>query len=239
MNINRHQLTSKMNALDNQVEENDINDAIPKLSNNFFWIISGGAGSGKTTMLLNLMRINHKNGGLGKYYKKIYIISPTHKLDDKLSELVDELGDEQCFNELNDDTVEKIEQDIRDDPDFKKEHYLIIMDDCLGMMPKAIGKSKAHTLLISRRHLHATIICLVQSYIRIPNLWRRNANLISFFGTHNKGEIQSLIDDVNGDEDEMRKLIHDATSDKHGFLTIKMGGGHPVYYRKFDRYKDY
>jgi hypothetical protein len=236
METHPHPLTSKMNALDNQVEDNNPNDAIPRLANNFFWIISGGAGSGKTTMLLNLIRINHKKGGLGKYYKKIYLISPTHRLDDKLAELVDELGDEQCFNELTDETVETIIKDIEADPDFKKEHYLIILDDCLGMLPKATGKSKAHTLLISRRHLHATIICLVQSYIRIPNLWRRNANLISFFGTHNKGEIQSLIDDVNGDEEDMKKLIHDATKEKHGFLTIKMGLGHPLFYKKFDRY---
>jgi hypothetical protein len=231
-----HPLTSKMNALDNQVEDNNPNDAIPKLSNNFFWIISGGAGSGKTTMLLNLMRISHRKGGLGKYYKKIYIISPTHKLDDKLAELVDELGEEQCFSELNNETVDTIIKDIEADPDFKKEHYLIIMDDCLGSLPSTTGKSKAHTLLISRRHLHATIICLVQSYIRVPNLWRRNANLISFFGSANRGEIQSLIDDVNGDEDLMRKLIDDATNDKHGFLTIKLGLGQPLFYKKFDRY---
>jgi hypothetical protein len=41
---------------------------------------------------------------------------------------------------------------------------------------------------------------------------------------------------VNGDEDLMKKLIEDATNDKHGFLTIKLGLGKPLFYKKFDRY---
>jgi hypothetical protein len=236
METSPHPLTKQMNALDNQVEENNPNDALPKLSNNFFYIVSGSAGSGKTTVLLNLMRISHKKGGLGKYYKKIYLISPTHKLDAKLEELVDELGPDQCYSDLSDETVDNIVKDIEGDPDFKKEHYLIIMDDCMGQLPHAVGKSKAHTLLISRRHLHATIICLVQSYIRIPNLWRRNSSIISFFGSPNRGEVNSLIEDVNGDEDLMRKLIDDATNEPHGFLTIKLGSGRPIFYKRFDRY---
>lgn len=232
-----HTLTSKMNALDKQITSNNEDDAIPALSNNFMWIISGGAGSGKTTMFMNLMKISHKQGGLGKYYKKIYLISPTHSLDDKLHKLVEELGEEQCYDELNNQTVESIMNDIKSDPDFDKEHYLIIMDDCLADLPSSMAKkSQANKLIIARRHLHCTIICLVQSYIRIPNLWRRNCNLISFFGSQNKGEINSLIDDVNGDEDTMRKMIDDATSERHGFLTIKLGHGKPTFYKKFNRY---
>jgi hypothetical protein len=232
-----HPLTKEMNALDRQVEEGSVYDAIPKLSNNFFWIICAPAGGGKTTMLLNLMRISHKKGGLGKYYKKIFIISPTHQLDDKLQELTEELGDEQCFDELNDATVDTIKQSIKSDEDFKKEHYLIIMDDCLGMMPSSSSKSKAHNLLISRRHLHCSIILLVQSYIRIPNLWRRNANLISFFGTPNKKEVECLLDDINDDPEKMTQLIKDATEENHSFLTIRFMNGSPIYYKKFDKYQ--
>jgi hypothetical protein len=236
METEKHHLTDKINALDSQIEENNDSDAIPKLKNNFFWIISGGAGSGKTTMLLNLLQIKHKEGGLGKFYKKIYLISPTHRLDNKLEDLVEELGPEQTYSELNDNTIQSITNDIKNTENFKKEHFLIIMDDCLGMMPNIMTKSKAHTMLISRRHLHATVICLVQSYVRIPNLWRRNANLISFFGTQNKKEIQSLIDDVNGDEELLRMVIEDATEEPHSFLTIKLNSGKPIFYKKFNKY---
>lgn len=231
-----HHLTSVLNALDNQIEDYPIDEAIPPLANNFFWIISGSAGSGKTTMLLNLLKTPHKKGGLGKYYHKIFIISPTHSLDNKLEPLIKELGPTQCFNELNDENCENIMDQIKNDEKFSKEHFLVILDDCLGMLPPTVGKSKAHSLLISRRHLHCTIICSVQSYIRIPNLWRRNANLISFFHSQNRGEVDSLVDDINCDDELIRKLLSDATNKKHSFLTIRLGSGPPIFYKKFDRY---
>ena len=70
-------------------------------------------------MLLNLLQIKHKEGGLGKFYKKIYLISPTHRLDNKLEDLVEELGPEQTYSELNDNTIESITNDIKNTENFK------------------------------------------------------------------------------------------------------------------------
>jgi hypothetical protein len=233
--IIKHPITDKIKPLDKQIEENDVDSALPKLSNNFMWIISGGAGSGKSNLLLNLLNISHKQGGLGKYYDKIYFISPTGSLDPKFDELLEELEPDQKFDELNDYNIDCIIKDIRSQEDFKKQHYLLIMDDCLNELPSAISKSRIHQFIISRRHLHCSVIVLTQSYIRVPNLWRRNCNLISFFASNNRKEVQSLIEDINDDPDKMMNLLKFATQEPHSFLTIKMGVLKPIFYKKFDR----
>jgi hypothetical protein len=152
-----------------------------------------------------------------------------------MDELLDELEPEQKYNELNDENITSIIKDIRSQEDFKKEHYLLILDDCLNELPNAISKSKIHQFIISRRHLHCSIVVLTQSYIRVPNLWRRNCNLISFFASNNRKEVQSLIEDINYDADQMMNLIKFSTQEPHSFLTIKMGVLKPIFYKKFDR----
>lgn len=234
----KNPITDKIKPLDRQIEENDPNQALPKLSNNFLWLISGGAGSGKSNLLLNMLAIPYSQGGMGKYYDKIYFISPTGGLDPKFDELLEELEPEQKYDELNDDNIEAIIKNIRSQENFKKEHYLLILDDCLNEFGTALKRSKIHQFIISRRHLHTTIVILTQSYVRVPNLWRRNCNLISFFASNNKKEIESLVEDINDDKDKMMSLINFATKEPHSFLTIKMGVLEPIYYKKFDRIKN-
>jgi hypothetical protein len=231
----KNPLTDKIKPLDRQIEENDPNQALPKLSNNFMWIISGGAGSGKTNLLLNMLSIPHSQGGMGKYYNKIYFISPTGGLDPKLDELLSELEPEQKYDQLDDENITAIIKDIRSQEDFKKEHYLLILDDCLNELPHTISKSKIHQFIISRRHLHCSVVVLTQSYVRVPNLWRRNCNLISFFASNNRKEVDSLIQDINDDPDKMMTLLKFSTQEPHSFLTIKMGVLKPIFYKKFDR----
>jgi hypothetical protein len=228
-------LSDKIEPLDKQIERNSDDIALPKLSNNFMWIISASAGQGKTTLLMNLLKIKHSDGGLGKFYKKIYIFSPTHKLDKKRDDLIEELGDEQTYDDLNDSNVNDMVQKIKSEEDFKKDHYLVIMDDCLDALPKSVTKSPIHNLIISRRHLHCSIVVLTQSYVRVPNLWRRNSNLISFFGSNNKKEIESMVDDINYDHKTLEELIEFSTKEPHSFITIKLGQGKPLFYKKFSR----
>lgn len=229
--ITPDELSAKLKALDHQIEEND--SAIPKLSNNFMWLINGGAGSGKTTLLLRLLQISHKQGGLAKFYKKIFLISGTLGLDPKLDDLCEELGD-QCYNELNDNNIDDIMTRIKEDEDFDKEHYLVIFDDCLSEVKKA-SQSKVNSLVIKRRHLHTSIIFLSQKYNGVPTLWRQNCNLISMFASGNKREVESFLEDINVDLDLGRELYHFCTDEKHSFMSVKLGQGKPVFYKQFSK----
>ena len=237
-----NKLSDEIKQLDSQVNLNRDN---PFPKSNFYWIISGGAGSGKTSLLLNMLKIPVEDGGFRKFFNNIFLISPTSRLDPKLEPLCKELErDGKCFEELNDEIISEIMDRIRQfNEDFKedeknkgkKPNSLVILDDCLASLPKSQKKSKLHKLIISRRHLKTSIVCLTQKYNAVPTLHRSNANVISFFPSMNKKEENSLMDDISVDEKIFRPILDFSTDEPFSFLHIKLGQGKPIFFKKFDK----
>jgi hypothetical protein len=239
--ILHNSLTDNIKALDKQI--GDVNEPIPKETKALVYIISGKKGTGKSSLLLNLLKTPIKKGGLKKYYDNIFLISPTSKGDKKFSKLIKELDeDKKYYEDCNETTLNNIVDQIKEYNDDEENEdkdnirHAIILDDCIADLPKAMEGSILNKIVSISRHMRTTIILIVQKYIGVNNLIRRNADIISFFRTDNKKEFKSLADDVNTDEGKLRMMYDIAMSDNNpnDFLHINLLSTPVKYYKKFD-----
>lgn len=231
-----NKISQSLNKLDNQVVKS--NDPLPK--QDIVWIVSGGKGSGKSTMILNVLKNKLAYKG---FFDNIMLVSPTALRDKKFDKLREELDrEDKYYTNCDDETIleimEKL-QNFNDNFDEKEEnrkpHSLIIFDDCLSSLPKSMQKSKFNELITTSRHLKTSVWILVQKFNKVNPLIRDQADIISIFRTNNKQEIQTMEDSLNVDKKQFNELYEFATSEPNSFLHISFFGGQPKFHKKFDQ----
>ena len=233
-----NKLSTSIAPYDNQVVKT--NDPLPDSYVNY--IISGKKGTGKSTVVLNLLK--RKNSPYHKYFDNIYLISPTAKRDKKFDDLRSELEEEdKYFDELNEGIIQTIIDKLQAFNDEfqakkknkkKKPRNLLILDDCIHMLPKSTTSSNVNRIFTTSRHLKLSIWVVCQKYNKVNPLIRANTDLISFFPSDNKKEVMTLIDDLNI-EPHLFKSIYDFATDKpNSFLHISLFGSKPKFFKKYD-----
>jgi AAA+ ATPase superfamily predicted ATPase len=243
--IKKDALSDELKALDHQV---DLGKGKPFPNSNFLYLIIGGVGSGKTSLALNLLKIDRDKGGFRKAYNRIYVVSPTAKYDDKWDRLIHEVDEEgNYYNECSDETIEdimdkleafneewKMEEETRKKKRGKPSSVVII-DDCVDAFNRR-QKNKLNKLVLTLRHLKTSVWIMSQKLNAVPQLIRAQARCISFFPTLNRREEETLVNEINIDDTLYKKLIGFAgDGNDHPFLHIKIGEGKPAFFRKFDR----
>lgn len=231
-----NKISQDLKKLDNQVVRSD--DPLPK--QDIVWIINGGKGSGKSTMMLQVLK---SKNGYKKWYDNIYLISPTATRDSKFNKLCEELQrDNKCFTTCDDETVDEVINRLKDfnesfdeKEEGRKPHSVVIFDDCLAFLPKSTQKSRFNELITTSRHLKTSVWILTQKYNKVNPLIRANMDMLSFFRTNNKRELDTLEEDVNVDKNLLHHLYEFATEEPNSFLHISFFGGKPNFFRKFDK----
>jgi len=236
--VKPNKLTEKLKPLDNQLNRNDVDEPLPH-TKSIIWIIVGSKGRGKTSLLINTLKT--KDGGYKKFFDNIYLFSPTGKSDTKIKKLVNELEeDNKYYDEFNEenmndvfDKIKAFNQEYKEENPNSTPHNLIIFDDCLSDLPKSMEKSSLNRLIPNARHHNTYLIFLVQRYVGCNRLIRSQPDLISFFRSDNRKELEALTDDVNIDKDKLIALYKFATDDDpNGFLHINLLTR--KFYKKFD-----
>ncbi|NDB55008.1 DUF2075 domain-containing protein [archaeon] len=230
-----NKISKSLNKLDNQVIKS--NEPLPK--QDIVWIVSGGKGSGKSTMVLNVLK--NKNAYKG-FFDNIILVSPTAMRDKKFDKLREELEEEdKYFSNCDDETIEEIMSKLQqfndnfdEEEEGRKPHNLIIFDDCLSSLPKSTQKSKFNELITTSRHLKTSVWILVQKFNKVNPLIRDQADLLSIFKTNNKQELQTIEDSLNIDKKQFNDLYTFATYEPNSFLHISFFGGQPKFYKRFD-----
>ena len=226
-------LSDVLKALDKQVHITD--EPIPK-ENNFVWLISGAKGTGKSSLLLNMLR-----SYLRKHYNNIFLVSPTAKRDKKFKKLVDELEeDNKYYDALTEQNLAEIMDRINTYNDGKdKPKNLLILDDVATDLKSSNSKSLLNKTIITCRHMKTSVIILTQKYNKINPLIRSNADILSIFRTQNKKELNTIIDDLPVKPDEFEMVYDYATTpdddNSNPFLHISLVGARTRYFKNFDR----
>lgn len=226
-------LTEAIQPKDNQLAESD-----DYFFNRRCWtmIIVGAKGSGKSSLLLNLLSLDKKDNGLKKEFDKIYLVSTTARKDEKMDDLVGELEEGGSFY---DDANNEIVQEIIDDMEQfnarwkkkRKPHLLVIFDDTIHQLPSNRKKNQAfNKLMTTNRHYNASIIITTQRLNELSSLVRSQADIVIFFTSHNKKERQCLCDTYDVSEDMVDMCCHD----NHDFLTVSFTGKKKRMFKKFD-----
>ena len=231
-------LTQALAPFDCQADTNQTTPLPNKPAN---YALCGRKGCGKTTLMLNL--ISKPESPWYKHFNLIFLISPTASRDDKMSELVEDIGDqyyETLDNEVLQDIMDTIDEYNRRWKHNKKKGkpaHLIIYDDVIHMM-KGKQSKLVDLLATQNRHYNITNMYLLQKWnTYMSPLIRANLDLISFFRSDNKKELDSFIQEMNYDEDKLRVLYEYAVSEPYSFLHINLYHTPPKFYKKFDEIK--
>lgn len=246
----KNPLSNELMPLDSQVKRSD--DPLPDSYVNY--IIIGKKGSGKSTLVLNLLK--RKSSPYYKNFDNIILISPTACRDPKFESLVKELEpDNKYYDELNDEIIGEIINKLNDFNDgfikaqeeknekrkkkkpIIKPNNLLILDDCLHMLPKSNASSNINKIFTTSRHLKLSIWLLTQKYNKVNPLIRNNSDLITIFPTDNKREFESISDDWAIDKNKLDALYKFATDEPNSFLHISLFGNKPKFFKKFDLIK--
>jgi AAA+ ATPase superfamily predicted ATPase len=212
----------------------DIDDTIPlplPQMLNFFMLICGRPGSGKTTLILNLVA---KRGKLyNKKFDKIFVFSPSlMTLKDNPFE---DLPDEQTDTELTEELLERSLDIIKD----SGEKVLFILDDVVNDIKRTSAiQNTLSRMLMNRRHLagsggSCSFIITTQVYNKIPAPIRKTASHIIIFHTKNKKELDTIFDELiiipQKDFYEILKYCFDK---KNNFLYIDTNKGYNDMFHK-------
>jgi hypothetical protein len=232
-NVKPNKLSEHMKARDNQLEMND-----ESVFNRRCWtmIITGQKGSGKTSLLLNLLSTPKKEGGLMKEFDKIIMVSSTGRNDSKLDELIEELDSGNAYydefsNDIQAEIMEKIDAFNASWKKKRKPHILVIYDDIIHTLPNNRKKGQHfNKFMTCNRHMNASIVILTQRMSELSPLVRSQADLICYFKSHNKKE-NEIFTETFGVPQEMLDFC---CKDNHTFMTVSFMGKKPKYYCKFD-----
>jgi predicted AAA+ superfamily ATPase len=233
----RNPLSAELTPLDNQVVKTD--EPLPQA--HIVYIIAGRRGSGKSSMLLQLLK--RKSSPYHRFYDNIMMCSPTASRDPKFDKLVEELQREDKFYDtLNDDVINDIVERLKEFNDAYKEehpksqpHNLLILDDCIHLMGTSNAHSSLNQLFSNGRHLSLTLFICTQKLNKLSTLCRSQADLISFFPNDNQKEFDTLEHEWNIDPKLLKAVYNYATDEPNSFLHISLFGRRPQFFKRFDK----
>lgn len=232
--VKENTLTSKIKALDNQLEIDENNIFGRK---NFIYLVVGKKGSGKTSLVLNLFNTPEEDGGFKKRFDKIFLVSPTAKNDYKMDEIVEELQNTGgYYDEINNEIVEEILDNIDTiKSNWKKKskpEFCIIFDDCIHQLPSNRKRGQAfNKLMTTNRHFKTTVLILSQRLNELNPLVRSQADVISYFRADNKKEDEIFIDTYGVNQE----ILDFCFNQPHSFITVSYLHGKPKVYCRFDQ----
>ena len=212
---------SKMNfSCDN------IDDTIPlplPQKKNFFLGLIGKPGSGKTSLLMNL--VTKKNKMLNRKFDKVFLFSPSLATDKdgKFSTL----PKNQVFDELSVEILEDVLGRIKGTGD----DVLLILDDVVNDITKSTDLQRLLCkVIMNRRHLSTDgetgtvgMILTTQVAVKIPAPIRKCITHLVLFNTSNKRELQTIYDEfVSIPRKKFIKVLQHCWKGKHDFIYINL-----------------
>jgi len=189
-------------------------------------VIVGSTGSGKTTIVGNLLKEPHM---LKAYYDEIYVfcLSPCSTLIDNVEELKEQ-------NVFLDDDPEKLEElyskqkKTLSSLGFKRTpHVLFILDDIV--QSKYFMNSKVLTdIFFGGTHSKCSLWLLSQNYMSVPRRLRMNCHSLILCHGVNNTEIERFSDEWASaylSKDEFQAMVKFALDKPYSFLFVN--GTHP------------
>ena len=221
-----------------------ISIAEPLMNTSFFNIISGASGSGKTNLIVNLLRSNKftkdkkRKLSYRKMFDKIVFVSPS--ADTIKDSPLEKIADDQKFTELNEEVFDLLDEIGEDAVDDGK-HNLVILDDVSSQLRTRENEKRLNQIIKNRRHKNLSIIVVAHKATDLSPALRSNASLIFLFKPKTMREINTIQEEFmmmpKKDADE---LMNAAYKDRYDFLLIDASlrkGADFLFYRNYNLLK--
>jgi len=238
--IHEHQQDAiTIERLDNQ-SEHDNKIKKPLLSHPHSLLIIAPKGGGKSTLIINcLIKKSFYKG----YFDKIYIWSPTMKLDDKFNNAI-KLPEDQIFEEFDQDDLldilEEQQNDILENGKRKSKKILLIFDDMA--QSNAFNQSKKNVmtkLFFNLRHYNASLWVASQRYMgAMPLNFRTNLSGLIIYNIPNQKELDTIMVENAGSVNKRQfKTIYDYCMDApYNFMYLNFQGHHDnMFHKNFNK----
>jgi hypothetical protein len=152
----------------------------------FFLTITGSAGFGKTSMLVNLLTSPQA-------YKKavhaVHCIIPAHSVASLKKNIF--AKHPRMHDELNFANLDRIYEQLMKDS-VEKMSSLLIMDDVTASLKNLEIQMLLKKIIFNRRHYRVSIICLVQSFNAMPLAIRKTISHLACYKPRNKKEMSAI-----------------------------------------------
>lgn len=222
----------------------------------FNLLIAGYSGSGKTSLLVNLLSKPKKNGirqSFKNLFSNIVIVSPSlHTLKNNI---FNDLAPEKQYKQFNDEMLDnfytmldkikqdELEQAEKEDRKPEPQYTLLILDDVASSLRKNKKlEQRFINLLQNRRHLGyggVSIISIVQSIVQVAPQHRNNLSHLITFKPKNKKEEERIYSEfVNMPSKFMDDFFNYFFKDKYDFMLIDLTlreNPNFVFYRNYNR----
>lgn len=222
----------------------------------FNLLIAGYSGSGKTSLLVNLLSKPKRNGirqSFKNLFSNIVVVSPSlHTLKNNVFK---DLADEKQYKEFNEEMLdnfyelldkikaEEITEAEEQDRPPEPQYTLLILDDVASSLRKNKKlEQRFINLLQNRRHLGyggVSVISIVQSVVQVAPQHRNNlSHLITFKPKNKKEEERIYTEFVNQPNKFMDDFFNYFFQDKYDFMLIDLTlRDNPdfVFYRKYNK----
>ena len=218
--------------------------AAPLMSTSHFYIISGASGSGKSNLIVNLLKSTKttKDKKHKKSYRNMFdnivLVSPSaHTIKNSPLE---NISDDQKFNSISEDMFDLVDS-MTEDGVEDDEHTLLILDDVSSQIRLKENEKRLTQLVKNRRHLNLSIWVVTHKVIDAPPALRSNANLLFIF----KGKTNKETETIQSEYMMMPKaqadeLMKTAYQDRYDFMLIDTSlrtGSEFRFFRNFNELK--
>lgn len=186
--------------------------------NHFASLLVGPPGSGKTSLLLNMLQTTECYAR--KFNRLYYFSGSMHTLPQKFTE---KLNRNRVFSDL--DALPSIIADLKEDEDSA----IMIFDDLVAPIQRKENLKVLKELFFNRRHIGGGVAVMIvtQKLKSIPLELRTAVDSIYYFSLKNKRELDALFEDyvssmLDKDQfDAMVKYINKAETD-HPFMYVDL-----------------
>ena len=154
-------------------------------------LIIGGSGSGKTNLLLNLIKNQPDIDKIYLYVKDPYESKYQYLINKRESVGTNHFNDPKAFIDYSNDM--HVYENIDDYNPDKQNKILIVLDDMIAdMINHKKLKSIVSELFIRCRNLNISLVFITQSYFKVPKDVRLNTTHFFIAKIPNKRELQQI-----------------------------------------------
>jgi len=199
----------KIIVFDNQISKDKDPLLLP-----FIGILAGGVGSGKTGVILSLMKYWTEN----KIFHKAVFYTPNGKFDEKLEK---NLSKKVLLTEDIEELNSEIKDSLEERKENKKYRMLLVLDDVCAdneIFPSCNQHTQLCHRLVSIRHLGFTVLITAHSWKLIPKIIRLNSRFSLIWSVADE-EVDAIAKDLTIPKKTFKELYEEYTVVSHSFIT--------------------
>ena len=199
-------------------------------------LITGGSGSGKTNLLLNLIENQLDIDKIYLYEKDPYGSKYQYLINKREGAGINHFNDPKAFIEYSND-MHDVYKNIDDYNLDKGNKILIVFDDMIAdMIYNKKLNSVVTELFIRGRKLNISLVFITQSYFKVPKDVKLNASHFFIAKISNKRELQQIA--INNSSDintkDFANIYRKCTDEPYSFLVddTTLASNNPLKFRK-------